>query len=106
MIGLVSLAGIIVNDAIIVLDVFNRYLRQGISVLEACLKAGSDRLQPVFLTSITTVLGMLPLSLSDETWGGLGFAIIFGMSLSTVLTLILVPAFLVLIYGPEKKLDK
>ena len=94
MIGIVSLAGIIVNDAIVLIDQINRNLGKGMEYLNACVKAGQDRFQPIFLTSITTVVGMLPLALSDEFWGGLGFAIIFGMALSTILCLLLTPCFL------------
>jgi multidrug efflux pump subunit AcrB len=95
MIGIVSLAGIIVNDAIVLIDYVNKNLRQhDLHWREAYVEAGRSRLQPIFLTSITTVVGLLPLSFSDEMWAGLGFAIIYGMSLSTILTLLLVPCFL------------
>ncbi len=95
MIGIVSLAGIIVNDAIVLIDHINQNLhRNNLPWREAFIEAGRSRLQPIFLTSITTVVGLLPLSLSDEMWAGLGFAIIYGMSLSTILTLLLVPCFL------------
>lgn len=94
MIGIVSLAGIIVNDAIVLIDHINLHREDGLPWTEAYIEAGKKRMQPIFLTSITTVVGMLPLSLSDEIWGGLGFAIIFGMALSTVLTLLLIPCFL------------
>ncbi|MBT3348878.1 efflux RND transporter permease subunit [bacterium] len=94
MIGIVSLAGIIVNDAIVLIDHINLHRNDGMDLTTSYIEAGKKRMQPIFLTSITTVVGMLPLSLSDEIWGGLGFAIIFGMSLSTVLTLLLIPCFL------------
>ncbi len=95
MVGIVSLAGIIVNDAIVLIDHVNQNLRQHkLPWREAYIQAGKSRLQPIFLTSITTVVGLLPLSLSDEMWAGLGFAIIYGMSISTILTLLLVPCFL------------
>jgi multidrug efflux pump subunit AcrB len=94
MIGIVALAGIIVNDAIVLIDHINIHAKETKSWIKAYIEAGKKRLQPIFLTSITTVVGMLPLSLSDEIWGGLGFAIVYGMVLSTVLTLILIPCFL------------
>ncbi|MCF7812498.1 efflux RND transporter permease subunit [Candidatus Gracilibacteria bacterium] len=97
MIGIVSLAGIIVNDAIVLIDQINHRLADGLHAVEAYIDAGKERLQPIFLTSVTTVVGMLPLSLSDEVWGGLGFAIVYGMMLSTVLTLVLIPCFLLMI---------
>lgn len=97
MIGIVSLAGIIVNDAIVLIDRINHQHSDGggrKSEVEGYIEAGKERMQPIFLTSVTTVVGMLPLSLSDEVWGGLGFAVVFGMVLSTVLTLLLIPCFL------------
>ncbi len=94
MIGIVSLAGIIVNDAIVLIDQINHNLKQGLPWLRANIEAAKTRLQPIFLTSVTTVVGMIPLSLSDEMWGGLGFAIVYGMVLSTILTLLLIPCFL------------
>lgn len=96
MIGIVALAGIIVNDAIVLIDRINYNRQKGLSWIQSNVEAGKARLQPIFLTSITTIVGMIPLALSDEFWGGLGFAIVYGMILSTVLCLILVPAFLTL----------
>ncbi|MCF7917575.1 efflux RND transporter permease subunit [Candidatus Gracilibacteria bacterium] len=97
MIGIVSLAGIIVNDAIVLIDQINHRLAQGLDAISSYIQAGRERMQPIFLTSVTTVVGMIPLSLSDPVWGGLGFAIVYGMMLSTVLTLLLVPCFLIVI---------
>jgi multidrug efflux pump subunit AcrB len=97
MIGIVSLAGIIVNDAIVLIDQINHRIKEGMDAIPAYIHAGKERMQPIFLTSVTTVVGMLPLSLSDPVWGGLGFAIVYGMMLSTVLTLLLTPCFLMLI---------
>ena len=103
MIGIVSLAGIIVNDAIVLIDRINHHKVQDKHWVDAYIDAGKERMQPIFLTSVTTVVGMLPLSLSDEVWGGLGFAIIYGMVLSTVLTLLLIPCFLAVgHYGGER----
>ena len=94
MIGIVSLAGIIVNDAIVLIDRINKHLDQKMDWMTSIINSGIERMQPIFLSSITSVVGMLPLSLSDEVWGGLGFAIVYGMTLSTVLTLLLIPCFL------------
>ncbi len=94
MIGIVSLAGIIVNDAIVLIDRINQHILKGDEWIRAFIESGKERMQPIFLTSVTTVVGLLPLSLSNEIWGGLGFAIVYGMTLSTVLTLLLIPCFL------------
>ncbi|MCF7905693.1 efflux RND transporter permease subunit [Candidatus Gracilibacteria bacterium] len=98
MIGIVSLAGIIVNDAIVLIDRINQNIASGMEHIQASIIAGKERMQPIFLTSLTTVVGMLPLSLSDEVWGGLGFAIVYGMAFSTVLTLLLTPCFLAVLH--------
>ena len=95
MIGIVALAGIIVNDAIVFVDRINQNFKHHQEKNKAMVAAGMERLQPIFLTSITTVLGLLPLVISDPVWMGLGLSIVFGMTASTVLTLVLVPALLV-----------
>jgi len=92
MIGLVSLGGIVVNNAIILIDAANYYrTEEGLSIREAVLKSAVSRVQPIFLTTITTVAGILPLAMSEPIWGGLGFVIVFGLSTSTVLTLLIIP---------------
>ncbi|MDP3975667.1 MAG: efflux RND transporter permease subunit [bacterium] len=90
-IGVVALVGIVVNDAIILIDQANHNRRLGMSVCNAVYNGAISRLQPVLLTTITTVFGILPLTLSDPVWGPLGFSIIFGLSFATVLTLVMVP---------------
>ena len=97
MIGIVSLAGIIVNDAIVLIDQINHQHKISRDFDTALIKAGISRFQPILLTSVTTIFGLIPLALSDPIWQGLGFAIIYGMSISTIITLILVPA-LILFY--------
>ena len=90
-IGIVSLFGIIINDAIVLIDKINQNRRAGFSRENSIIDGAVSRLKPIFLTSLTTVCGILPLSISDEVWGGLGFAIVFGLSTSTFLILVLVP---------------
>lgn len=104
MIGIVALAGIIVNDAIVLVDQINRNVAHLLTkhedikykdaLIKAYIKAGQDRFQPIFLTSLTTVVGMIPLALSDPFWEGLGLAIVYGMALSTILCLLLTPCFM------------
>jgi HAE1 family hydrophobic/amphiphilic exporter-1 len=94
MIGIVALSGIVINDAIILIDRINQNRRErGMSLKEAVIEAGPARLQPIIITSITTILGILPISLTDAFWLTLGMAIVFGMAFSTVLTLIIIPIF-------------
>lgn len=94
MIGIVALSGIVINDAIILIDRINHNRRsRNMSLADAILEAGPARLQPIVITSVTTVLGILPISLTDPFWLTLGMAIVFGMAFSTVLTLIIIPVF-------------
>lgn len=89
-IGLVALSGIVVNNAIILIDQINKN-RKKLDKFGAIVEACQSRFQPIILTTITTVAGILPLALSEGIWGPLGFAIIFGLLFSTVLTLVVVP---------------
>ncbi|MBD3311761.1 MAG: MMPL family transporter [Candidatus Magasanikbacteria bacterium] len=90
-IGIVSLAGIVVNDSIVLIDRILKNLKRGVEFTDSVIEAGLARMQPIFLTSLTTIVGVLPLALSEEMWQGLGFSIIFGLIFSTVLTLIFIP---------------
>ncbi|MCK5460669.1 efflux RND transporter permease subunit [Candidatus Gracilibacteria bacterium] len=104
MIGIVALAGIIVNDAIVLIDRINHNTKLGKEKIEALIEAGKTRMQPILITSITTILGLLPLALSDPIWRGLGFAIIYGMTLSTILTLLLVPCLILFLESLWEKI--
>ena len=81
-----------VNNAIILLDRANKNHTEGKTRSEAIVSAAASRFQPIVLTSLTTIIGILPLTLSDETWGPMGSAIISGLLISTLLTLFVVPA--------------
>jgi len=106
--GVISLAGVVVNNAIVLIDYINQ-LRdtEGLGLDEALLRAGVVRFRPVMMTAITTVLGMLPMALgwsidfrslsfdvgapSTEWWGPMAQAIVFGLLFATLMTLIMVP---------------
>lgn len=90
-IGIVSLSGIVVNDAIVLIDRINKNIRHGMEFIEAIIEGGVARMQPIFLTSITTIAGIFPLIYADEMWRGLSLTVIFGLIFSTVLILIVVP---------------
>ncbi len=90
-IGIVSLAGISVNDAIVLIDRINNNIKDGMEYTESIIEAGAARMQPIFLTSLTTIAGIFPLVFASELWQGLSVAIIFGLIFSTVLTLFMVP---------------
>ncbi|MEW6008626.1 MAG: efflux RND transporter permease subunit [Candidatus Omnitrophota bacterium] len=93
--GLVMLIGIVVNNAIVLVDYINILAKRGIPLTQAITTGGKNRLRPVLMTTITTLLGMLPLAISrgegSELWRPLGVSMIGGLSLSTFITLVLVP---------------
>ncbi len=92
LLGVVSLCGIVVNNAIVLVDFINNRRRQGYGLTESLVDGCEKRLCPVLLTTITTTGGLLPLTLSGGSlWGPLGWALIGGLSISTVLTLLVVP---------------
>jgi len=102
LIGIVALFGIVVKNAIILIDKINLNIRFGIPFVEAIIDAGKSRLEAIFITSICTIIGIIPITLSNETWLALGGAIIFGLMLSSFLTLFIVPV-LYMIFVKEKE---
>lgn len=90
-IGIIALVGIVVNDAIVMVDTMNGYQRDGMTVRLAAAHGVSDRLRPILTTSITTIIGLIPLALSAPTWMPLCSAIIFGLIAATGIALIVIP---------------
>nr|MDT0253438.1 efflux RND transporter permease subunit [Endozoicomonas sp.] len=91
-IGLTSLVGIVVNNSIILVDYTNLLRKSGQSLKEAIIEAGQTRMLPILLTTLTTIGGLLPLTLSNSVmWSPMGWTIIGGLLVSTVLTLVVVP---------------
>ena len=91
-IGVVALAGVVVNNAIILIDAINNErIKRGKSKMQAVIDGAGSRLQPVILTTLTTVTGLLPLAFSSPTWAPVAYSISFGLLFSTVLTLFVVP---------------
>ena len=94
-IGLIMLVGIVVNNGIVLVDYTNMLIQRGYSIRDAVMEAGRSRLRPVLMTSMTTILGMLPMALSTgmgkEMYAPLGITIIGGLLISMLVTLILVP---------------
>ncbi|MEQ8229559.1 MAG: efflux RND transporter permease subunit [Rhodospirillales bacterium] len=107
-IGVIALAGIVVNNNIVLIDTFDRLAKSAKDMRGAVLRTGAQRLRPVLLTSVTTVLGLMPMVLgmnidfvnhavtvgapSTQWWRSLATAIVFGLAFATVLTLIVTPA--------------
>lgn len=95
LLGLIMLLGIVVNNGIVLVDYTNLLRQRGLPLTEAVMEAGKSRLRPVLMTSFTTILGMVPMTLSkgigSEMWSPLATAIIGGLLISTLVTLVLVP---------------
>lgn len=102
LIGVLALFGIVVNNSIILMDKINQNKKFGLKVKDAVVDAATSRLQPILLTSLTTSAGLLPITLSDPLWRGLGGAIIAGLSVSGILILLLLPSLYWEVYGEEK----
>ncbi len=98
-IGLVGLSGIVVNDSIVLVDCINRMRQDGLNMFEAIIAGGQQRLRPIISTTISTVGGILTLTITDELWEGLGVVIIFGICFATLLTLVVVPVMYALFEG-------
>jgi len=96
LIGAVMLVGIVVNNAIVLIDAINRFRRDGLAKDEAVIHAGHARLRPILMTTLTTVLGLLPMALSfgqgSELRSPLAITVAGGLLLSTLLTLVVIPA--------------
>jgi CzcA family heavy metal efflux pump len=106
-VGVISLAGVVVNNAIVLIDYFEQLKAKGMQTREALLEAGLTRFRPVLLTAVTTILGLLPMALgvsfdffkwkvvteseSAQWWGPMAVAVIFGLLVATLLTLVVVP---------------
>ncbi|NEQ98083.1 MAG: efflux RND transporter permease subunit [Cyanothece sp. SIO2G6] len=90
-IGIISLVGIVVNDAIVMVETMNERRKQGMDTRHAAAAGASDRLRPILTTTITTIIGLLPLAFSDPMWFPLCMAIIFGLMSATLIALLVVP---------------
>lgn len=121
-VGVIALAGIVVNNNIVLIDTYNRLKQDGLSAYDAAIKTGEQRLRPVLLTAVTTVLGLMPMVMqwnidlihrhtsigapSSQWWTQLSTAIAGGLTFATVLTLILTPCMLVAAAGLTKTRTK
>lgn len=106
-VGVISLAGVVVNNAIVLIDYTNKLLERGFELKEAVISAGATRLRPVLLTAVTTILGLVPMvtgisfdfhvmaiswvSESSQWWRSMAVVVIFGLIVATFLTLLVVP---------------
>ncbi|NIP73366.1 MAG: efflux RND transporter permease subunit, partial [Gammaproteobacteria bacterium] len=116
-VGVIALAGIVVNNNIVLIDTYNLLRKNGMEPLEAVLRTGAQRLRPVLLTTITTILGLMPMVLgwnidlisrriqvggpSTQWWTQLATAVAGGLAFATLLTLVMTPCLLLL--GERRK---
>ncbi|MGD9321066.1 MAG: efflux RND transporter permease subunit, partial [Desulfobacteraceae bacterium] len=120
-IGVISLAGVVVNNAIVLIDYYTQLREGGLASRDALLQAGLVRFRPVMLTAITTILGLLPMATgisfdfrkwtwdiggeSSQWWGPMAVAVIFGLAVATLLTLVVVPVLCSLAQSAQKRFD-
>lgn len=108
-IGLIMLVGIVVNNGIILVDYTNLLLNRGMKIKEACYKAGTSRLRPVLMTTLTTILGMIPMCFATSGSAGMvqpiGVAVVGGLTSSTFITLFFIPVLYSLIMKEKKPAD-
>lgn len=103
LVGLIMLVGMVVKNAIVLIDYINLNRERGMSIITAVEHGGRSRLRPVLMTTLTTILGMVPLAIGtgqgSEMWQSLGISIIGGMTFSTIITLVLIPALYTMMAG-------
>jgi multidrug efflux pump subunit AcrB len=119
--GVISLAGVVVNNAIVLLDYVEQLKAGGMLTREALIEAGLTRFRPVILTAITTILGLVPMAIgltldfreaevffgsqTSSWWGPMAVAVIFGLAFATVLTLVIVPTLYSVIDGARTRIS-
>jgi HAE1 family hydrophobic/amphiphilic exporter-1 len=110
MVGLIMLVGIVVNNGIILVDYTNLLVGRGVPVKQACFEAGKSRLRPVLMTTLTTILGMLPMCFAKEGQAmmvqPIGMAVVGGLTSSTFVTLFIIPVLYSLVMHKKTKKNK
>jgi HAE1 family hydrophobic/amphiphilic exporter-1 len=95
MVGLIMLMGIVVKNGIVLIDYIILCRERGMGIPYSVVTSGKSRLRPVLMTTLTTVLGMVPMAIGtgegSEMWRGLGITVAWGLSISTLITLVIVP---------------
>lgn len=107
MLGGIMLIGIVVKNGIVLIDYISLNRERGMSIRRAVVSGGESRLRPVIMTTLTTILGMMPMALNhgegSEMWRPMAWAVIGGLTVSTVLTLLLIPTLYCTVAGSELK---
>ncbi len=91
--GFIALSGIVVNNSILLIDMMNQERRRvpHMSIRDVVINASVSRLRPILLTTLTTVIGMIPLTYAGDIWAPLAYAVMFGLTFSVIITLLLIP---------------
>ena len=107
LIGAIMLVGIVTKNGIVMVDYMNLLVERGMPVGDAVIAGGKSRLRPVLMTSLTTVLGMVPMAMGigegSEIWQPMGIAVVGGLLMSTILTLFIVPALYAMLEGIKER---
>ena len=112
MLGILMLIGIVVNNGIVLVDYTLLCRERGMNIIDAVVTAGRSRLRPILMTTLTTVLGMIPMAVGNgvgsEMWNSLGMSVAWGLSFSTLITLILIPTLFsaFAVFGENRKAKK
>ena len=101
LLGFLSLSGMLIKNAIVLIDQINLELGEGKELLAAIVDSGASRLRPVAMAALTTALGMIPLLL-DAFFKAMAVTIIFGLMVATVLTMVVVPVLYAIFYGARR----
>jgi HAE1 family hydrophobic/amphiphilic exporter-1 len=104
--GLVSLVGIAVNDAIVLIDFMNGQRKEGYGLKEAIIESGKTRFNPVLATTLTTIGGVLPLAFREVYYAQFSFTLVFGLLVTTLMTLVLIPTTYHLLERIKMKITK
>jgi len=104
LIAVVGLAGVVVNISIILIDYINKLVTDGLALYDAIIQAGVTRVRPILLTTVTTIIGLLPLTYAEKGWQPMGFSFIFGLGFAMPLTLVIIPIVHSMIEGKKLKM--
>ena len=109
LLGIIALSGVVVNDSLVLVDFINRYRKEGKNIYDAILESGPRRFRPIFLTSLTTFVGLMPLLLEKSIQAKflipMAISLAFGVIFATFITLLLVPVLYITIEDKILKND-